>query len=137
MAKRLKVGLAAGGGPPPGYRWTVLYLQIGRDEAMGFLSEDEYQHAVMQIRDLAEEQDPTHPTTLSVDAVEDFHELREKGGILGNKNVRVFFFLDKPRNSLVILGAVKKQNDGPTPLGDRRRMARRKRKYLNGDYGSP
>jgi hypothetical protein len=137
MAKQIKVGVQQGSGAPPGYRWTVLGLQIGHEEAMGFLSADQYQHLAMQIKDLAREQDPTHPVGSSVDAVEDFHELRDKGGVLGNTNVRVFFFLDKPRDAIVILGVIKKQNDGPTPLGDKRRMARRKRKYLNGDYGSP
>jgi hypothetical protein len=91
----------------------------------------------MQVKELAKESDPTHSKTASVDALEDFWELRDKGGILGNINVRVFFFLDKKNQALVVLGAIKKQNDGPTPLGDRRRMARRKRKYVKGEYQGP
>jgi hypothetical protein len=91
----------------------------------------------MQVKELARENDPTHPLTASVDAIDDFHELRDKGGILGGVNVRVFFFLDKAQSALVVLGAIKKQNDGPTPVGDRRRMARRKRKYLNGEFEGP
>jgi hypothetical protein len=136
MTRQIKVGVEKGGGPAPGYRWTVRILEIGYDDAMGFLTVDQYQHMAMQVKDLAREQDPTHPAALSVDAVEDFHELRDSGGVLGGLNVRVFFFLDKPDN-LVILGAIKKQNNGPTPLGDKKRMSRRKRKYLNGDYASP
>ena len=135
--KQLKVGVEQGGGPPPGYRWRVLILDAAYDEAMGFLSEDQYQHIAMQVKELAREVDPTHPATGSVDAVEDFHELRDKGGILGGMNVRVFFCLDKSLTGLVILGAIKKQNDGPTPFGDKRRIARRRRKYFAGDYGSP
>jgi phage-related protein len=49
-------------------------------------------------------------------------------------NVRVFFFVHKPRSAIVVLGAIKKQNDGPTPKGDKIRMARRMRMYLNGDF---
>lgn len=137
MGKELKVGVEQGGGPLPGYRWTVLILDSAHHEAMGFLSRDQYQHIAMQIKELAKEDDPTHSATASVDAVEGFHELRDKGGILAGMNVRVFFYLDKPKDSLVILGAIKKQNDGPTPVGDRRRMNRRRRKYINGDYSGP
>lgn len=75
--------------------------------------------------------------TASVRAIEDFHELRDKGGILGGMNVRVFFYLDKDHDAIVILGAIKKQNDGPTPVGDKKRMARRKRLYLGGGFDIP
>jgi hypothetical protein len=135
MGKQVKVGVHEGGGPPPGYQWTVLILSVAHEEARGFLSEDQYRHAAMQVKELATEADPTHPLTASVDAIEDFHELRDKGGILVGINLRVFFLLDKEKSALVVIGAIKKQNDGPTPKGDRLRMARRKRKYFNGDYG--
>jgi hypothetical protein len=137
MGKQLKVGVEEGAGPPPGYRWTVLILDIAYEEAMDFMNEDQYQHIAMQVKDLATEIDPSHSRTVSVDAIGDFHELRDKGIALGGMNVRVFFYLDKARSALVVLGAIKKQNDGPTPIGARKRMARRLRKYINGDYGGP
>ncbi len=89
-----------------------------------------------QVQCLACERDPTHPETQTVSRVDDLLELKDKGGPLGNVNVRVFFVLDKPRVAIVILGAIFKQNNGPTPIGDKKRMQRRKRKYFNGDYGS-
>jgi hypothetical protein len=137
MGKQVKVGVDFGGGQPPGYLWAVWVIDLSFEEAIGFLNKSQYQHMSMQFRELARDQDPTHPVSASVDAVEDFYELRDKGGILGNMNVRVFFHLDKQNHVIVVLGAIKKQNDGPTPIGDKRRMARRKRKYLNGDYGQP
>jgi hypothetical protein len=137
MGKEVKVGVEEGSGPPPGYRWTVLILDIAFEEAMNFLNEGQYQHMAMQVKDLARDVDPTHSRTASVDAVGDFHELRDKGGVLGGMNVRVFFYLDKSKTALVVLGAIKKQNDGPTPIGDRKRIDRRLRKYINGDYGGP
>src|SRR5947209_3401899 len=115
MKKDVKVGVERGGGPPPGYLWDVLILNVAYDEAMKFLSEDQYQHLAMQFKQLAREADPTHSVTASVDAIEDFHELRDKGGILGGMNVRVFFYLHKVKSALVVLGAIKKQNAGPTP----------------------
>jgi hypothetical protein len=132
--KPIKVGVQQGGGPPPVYRWTVLILDCAYAEARAFLNDDQYHHISLQIRELAREPDPTHSVTQSVVAIEDFHELRDKGGILGGLNIRVFFFIHKPESALVILGAIKKQNDGPTPNGDRIRMGRRMRKYLNGEF---
>ena len=132
MAKDIKVGVERGGGPPPGYRWTVLLLDTAYREAMRFLTEDQYQHLAMQFKELAREEAPTHSVTASVDQVEDFYELRDKGGILGGLNVRVFFSLDRGRSAIVVLGTIKKQNEGPTPKGDKVRMCRRKRMYDSG-----
>lgn len=138
MAKKeVKVGVHRGGGVPPGYCWTVLIPDIAFAEARNFLNSDQYQHMTMQVKEIAKEDDPTHSEFADVKSIEDFFELRDKGGILGGMNVRLFFFLDKRERFLVILGAIKKQNDGPTPKGDRKRMSRRKRRYLNGEFGAP
>lgn len=48
MAGDVKVGVRQGGGPPPGYRWTVLIPDLAYTEAMKFLSDDQYQHLAMQ-----------------------------------------------------------------------------------------
>jgi hypothetical protein len=136
MGKQLKVGVRRGGGPPPGYRWHVWIVDLVLPELMDFLNSDEYQHFVFQFKGLAAEVDPSHSLTSSVDAIEDFYELRDKGGVLGKLNVRIFFHLDKQHSAIVVLGGIKKQNDGSTPSGAKRRMSRRRRKYLNGDYGS-
>jgi hypothetical protein len=91
----------------------------------------------MQLRDLAKHRDPTHSESLSLDKIEDFFELREKGGVLGRLNVRVFFGVDKDNRAIVILGVLKKENNGATPVGDKITMRRRWRKYQAGDYGYP
>lgn len=132
--KEVKVGVKRGQGPPPGYRWTVLVLDSAFREAMAFLSEGQYEHLAMQVKELAREADPTHSVTNDVRSIESFYEIRDKGGILGNLNVRVFFGLDKAESSIIVLGVIKKQNDGPTPAGDKIRMRRRMRKHLNGEY---
>lgn len=90
--KNLKVGVQQGGGPPSGYKWTVWIADVAHREAKRFLSADQYHHIAMQIKELAREEDPTHSQSASVDAIEGFHELRDKGGILGAMNVRIFFF---------------------------------------------
>jgi hypothetical protein len=134
MAKQVKVGVTQGGGRPPGYLWGVNILDEAFDEVMKFLSHDQYRHLALQFKELAREPEPSHSRTASVDAIEDFFELRDRGGILGSLNVRVFFLLDKQRRSIVVLGGIKKQNDGATPIGAKIRMRRRARKYRNGEY---
>lgn len=136
MKKQLKVGVNQGDGEPP-FRWNIIVLDLAMKEASDFLDEAQYAHVAEQVQELAREVDPTHPTTQRVASVEDFFELKEKGGPLGRINVRVFFILDKPRVAIVVLGAIFKQNEGKTPEGDKVRMGRRKRKYLAGDYGNP
>ncbi len=141
MAKAVKIGIHLGAGPQPGYQWDVWILDLAYKDAMKFLDEDQYGHISLQVRELALELDPTHSAMLSVDAVQDFFELREKGGPLGKINVRVFFFLDTRKeqdssnHAIVVLGAIKKENEGRTPPGDIIRTRRRLRKYLAGDYG--
>jgi len=119
--KPVKIGVKEGEGPPPGYTWNVFILTQAFEEANDFLDADQYHHMANQVRDLATHEDPTHSDTVDVRAVEDFHEIRDKGGILGKINARVFFFVHKPSRGIIVLGAIKKENDGPTPTGDRLR----------------
>ena len=128
--KPIKVGVKEGAGPPPGYRWSVDVLDRAHDDAMEFLTDDQYAHMASQVREIAREPEPTRSATVDVRAIEDFFEIRDKGGILGKLNVRVFFFVHKPRRTIVVLGAIKKENDGQTSVGDKIRIRRRKRLYI-------
>jgi hypothetical protein len=128
--KQVKIGVKQGGGPPPGYLWNVHILDWAFDEAMDFLDDDQYDHMASQVKELATQQDPTHSPTVDIRPIEDFFEIRDKWGILGRINVRVFYFVHKASRTIVILGAINKKNDGETPIGDKYRMRRRKRIYL-------
>lgn len=134
--KQVKIGVLHGRGPAPGYKWNVAILDFAFDEVRGFLTDSQYEHISMQVKELAREDDPTHPRTVSVDAIEDFFELRDKGGVLGRMNVRIFWGVEKDKQTVVILGGIKKEKDGKTPEGTRIAMKRRWRKYRNGDYGT-
>lgn len=136
MKKQLKTGVNQGDGTPP-FQWNIIVLDLAMKEASSFLDDAQYHHVAEQVQELAREVDPTHPATQRVASVEDFFELKDKGGPLGKINVRVFFFMDKPHVAIVVLGAIFKQNEGKTPEADKVRMGRRKRKYLAGDYGDP
>jgi hypothetical protein len=136
ISKDVKIGVREGQESEDGpYLWSVMVLDLAFREAMKFLDGDQYAYVADQVKALATEHDPTHSVLCSVDAIEDFHELREKHGPLGNINVRIFFFVHKPRKWIVVLGAIKKTNNGPTPLGARVTMRRRKRLFIAGTFG--
>lgn len=135
MAKPFKVGLQAGAGPLPGYLWLVYYLSVAREEAEGFLNGEQYAHAVDLVRALASEADPTHPVTVTVEAVEDFYELKDKGGILGKINLRIYFMASSKDRAIVVLGAIKKETEGQTPMWVKIRIRNRLRKFREGEFG--
>jgi hypothetical protein len=133
--KDIKVGVLIGRGPPPGYLWTVFILDIAFEESQKILTAEQYDYIADRIRDLASEEDPGHSDLCSVDAVEEFFELREKYGPLKKTCVRVFFHLDNSNGTkaIVVLGVMKKEAEGKTPPGDRIRMRRRMRLYDSGN----
>ena len=135
MQKQIKVAVREGGGPPPGYEWSIGVLEVGYSEAIELLSRPQYRHLADQFKELARHPDPTHSETLDLRPVEDFFELRDKGGILGKLNMRVFYTVDRTRRVIVVLGVIKKENEGATSVGDKIRIRRRMRKYDSGDYG--
>lgn len=132
--KQIQVGVRQGAGPEPGYQWDVALLSFVFKERK-FLNKEQRKHLASEVKELARQLDPTHSDTISIDNIEDFHELRDWGGILDDLNVRIFFGVDKKARAIVVLGVIKKKNNGATLLGDKVRMRRRWRKYLNGDYG--
>lgn len=86
-----KIAVQQGGGPPPGYQWTVLILDQAYKEATQLLDDDQYAHLAAQVKELARADEPTRSETVDVRAIGDFHEIRDKGGILKRLNIRVFF----------------------------------------------
>ena len=137
MAKQVKVGVKTGAGPLPGYLWSVYYLSAAREEAMGFLNECQYGHVIDLMRALASEPDPTHPLTVKVQAIDDFYELKDKGGVLGKINLRIFFTVDHKEKTILVLAAIKKEEDGQTPSWAKTRVRFRLRKFRDGEFGRP
>ncbi|OHB75231.1 MAG: hypothetical protein A2W31_11585, partial [Planctomycetes bacterium RBG_16_64_10] len=111
-------------GPDPGYAWNIYLIEAGYQEAIDRFTDPQYRHLALQMQELAREDEPSRSRTADVGPIEDFYELRECGGVLSGLNARVFFGIDKDARALVVLGAIHKQNNGPTPLGDKIRMRR-------------
>ena len=127
--KPVKVGVKEGDGPPPGYLWNVNILDHSYREARAFLDDDQYAHIASQFRELAGEVEPTQSLTVDVRPIDDFFELRDKGGLLKKINVRVFFCLCKITRTITVLGAINKKNDGQTPPYAKILMWNRMRRY--------
>ena len=130
--KPMLVGVHRGGGMPPGYKWTIFLFPQLKDEAMQFLTGPQYRHVASQYQDLARQTDPAHPSLKIVDVrpIEDYFELRDKGGVLGKINFRGYFYLDKEKKRIVVLGADKKERENQTSQAIKERMQFRLRQYL-------
>ena len=111
-------------------------LDCVHNEALSILTEAQYQHLSLQVKELAGHDDPPHSDVLTLRPIENFFELKDKGGILGKLNIRVFYGIDHNKRAIIILGIINKQNDGPTPAGDKVRIRRRWRNFKDGNYGS-
>jgi hypothetical protein len=64
---------------------------------------------------LAYESDPTRSETQDVRKVHEFYELRDKGGILGKINLRVYFVVVEERKLILALATYKKEDEGQVP----------------------
>lgn len=95
---------------------------------MKILSADQYEHLAQQFRELARQDDPSHSEIIDVKAIEDYLELRDKGGILGKLNIRVYFFLHKPSRSIVVVSVDRKERENAPSEGVQSRIRRRKRR---------
>lgn len=95
--------------------WRVGYLEAANKDASKFLDEDQIEHLRQQIIDLATHENPRVSQTQNVERIEDFFELKDKGGILGKISVRVFFAVFDEDTLIVVLGCHKKESEGQTP----------------------
>ena len=135
LRKPVKVGVREGKGPPPGYEWNIDIIEPSHSESMSFLNKEQYDHVASQIRELARQVEPTRSQAIDVRSVDDFYELRDKGGILQKINIRVFFCMCRSTRTIAVLGAINKKNDGKTPPHIRILMGYRMRRYF-ADYGN-
>lgn len=127
--KPFKVGVHEGGGSEPNFLWTVLIDDHSFEEAQDFLTEDQYDHVALQVKELARSVNPRVSETIDIDQVEEFYELRDKGGVLGKINVRVYFCVDDKRKRIVCLSTWNKRKEGQTPDHIKIRVRRRMRIY--------
>jgi hypothetical protein len=79
---------------------------------------------------LARGDEPTKCQTVDVRPIEDYFEIRDKGGLLKKINARIFFCVCHSTRTIAVVGAINKKNDGPTPDHVKILMRYRTRRYL-------
>ena len=111
--------------------WKLSHVAVAAKEGGRFLDETQYAHAVDLCVQLAEEQDPRRPLTLDVDKIEEFYELKDKGGVLGKINLRIYFAVFDESKEVVVLGCWNKNVEGKVPTYIKTRMRNRLRFVLD------
>jgi hypothetical protein len=91
------------------------YLEAAEKDARNFLTEEQYAHSVQLFDELAYESDPTRSETQDVRKIHEFYELRDKGGILGKINLRVYFVVVEERRLILVLATYKKEDEDQVP----------------------
>ena len=96
-------------------RIEVRYLRVAAEEARSFLSAVQYAALVDATKCLKDWPSGPLMSGLRISPIDEFHELKEKGGIYGKLNIRVFFAFLKKCRRVYLLGAYKKEAEGQTP----------------------
>jgi len=95
--------------------WNLGYLDAAEKDARKFLNDDQYAYVVELFDQLACEQNPRLSHTQDVRPIDQFFELRDKGGILGKINLRVYFAVFDDERLLIALGCRKKEEEDQVP----------------------
>jgi hypothetical protein len=110
---RMKTGQVSDGGGRKA--WLVVALDVAKAEGRKILNETQYEHITDVLRRLVDFGDKDELSDLSIEPIGSFWELKEKGGILGRINLRVYFGTLPDDMELVIAKTYKKEDDGKTP----------------------
>lgn len=121
----------------------VVVLQRCIDEGHKELNDVEYWHIVKILRKLVDFGDTTTMSELDIRSIDGIYELREKGGLLGKKNMRFFFDVFTKEGKVVVAKAYRKDEEDQTPrhvlINAHSRLAQWKAKQLavGATYRSP
>ena len=110
--------------------WKLSHVAVSAKEAHRFLDQTQYAHAVDLCVQLAEERDPQRPLTLDVEGIEEFYELKDKGGVLGKINLRIYFVVFDDTKEIMVLGSWNKNVEGKVPPYIKTKMRARLRFVL-------
>lgn len=113
---------------------TVVVLNIAAKEGGDELTPGQYLHVKDLVKQLVGFGRQEYESQLRIEKFGDFWELKEKGGVLGKKNIRVYFKDNIAENEIVVLSTYKKEDDGQAPDHIRIRLKNRWNRYLKGDF---
>ena len=106
--------------------WRLRYLDAAVKEGRKILDDIQYAYAVEAFDEIAFARNPKSPETHDVRPIFEFFELRDKGGHLGNINLRCYFSVQEEERQIVVLSVYKKEDEGQAP----NRIVRRARNRL-------
>jgi len=106
-------------------------LDVAGKEGRSLLTETQYEHIRRQFLEMSAESDPRKSALSDVRGIENYFELRDKGGVLGKLNVRVYFAVIERSKTIAVLGCYKKEAEDKTPQYIKARMRNRLRFVLN------
>ena len=93
-------------------RLAVVVLESAKRDGKKFLNDGQYFHMVGVIQRLVDFNNSDEISDLRIEPIENFFELKEKGGLLGKINVRIYFAHLQDEGRIVVLKAYKKDEDG-------------------------
>ncbi|HZZ29328.1 MAG TPA: hypothetical protein VFE46_15130 [Pirellulales bacterium] len=113
-------------------RLVILPIMIreGRD----VLTDGQYLHIKDHLKELTGFGARKFTTQLRIAPFEEFWELKEKGGVLGRKNIRIYFFHDTDDSDIILLMTDKKENDGQASPSIKYILRNRLRLYRQGHF---
>ena len=114
---------------------TVVVLPIVAKEGWDELTPGQYQHVKDLLKQLVGFGRREYESNLTIAPFGEFWELKEKGGVLGRKNIRVYFRFDSEANEVVVLHTYKKEDDGQAPPHIMIRLKNRWNLYKAGHFG--
>ena len=116
-------------------KWQrIVVLGIAAKEGWDELTPGQYLHLKDLLKQLVGFGRQDYESQLKIVPFGDFWELKAKGGILGRKNMRVYFRFQSAANEVVVLHTYKKEDDGQAPRHIQIRVKNRWRRYLDGNF---
>lgn len=131
MSKRMpKKGRVSSGAATGRRRFEVKFLENAETDARKILNDGQWLYVSGVIRRLEEFGNRMATSDLRLEKMtDDLWELKLKGNTLGRLNVRVFFSPLADDREVVVLGVIKKEQDGKTPPHILTRMQNRRLVY--------
>ena len=93
----------------------VVILNAAKREGHKILRDFQYEYVRAIVKRLEGFGHEHELSDLRIEPIEDFWELKEKGGVLGKINLRIYFGTVPEDNEVVVAMAYKKEDDGRVP----------------------
>ena len=101
--------------PEKSNKWVVVVLEAAKREGHKILNDVQYEHVRQIVRRLEDYGNREELADLDIRSISTFWELREKGGLLGKINLRVYFGVLPEERELVVAMAYKKEEEDQVP----------------------